>query len=220
MTNDWMHKAITETYKLLPRKYIDGTYITDRYCTDEFTDDDINLHFYYVCDILPGQLSCTWKDNGKKYIMTAGECTTITMMERCIEYMRERSVVYVLLMAYFHDMDSILSSCLTGKTIGKVHRRTTLLIKSWKRNTIDLIGFWNSRCKKYLPLVEKDYEIIQKQMESLGQEVLIRMFDSDDVSLFAEHFCEIIKIAFDTKVFALKTFSMDACEAALEYIDD
>lgn len=220
MTNNWMYRVIIQTYKSLPRKYIDGTYIANRTCSDEYTDDDINPNFYCLIDVLPGQINCKWKDTGKKYIMSAGECTTITMMEQCIEHYSEKSVVTVLLMAYFHDMDSILSSCLTGKTIGKLHRRTTLMIKSWKREYEDFFCFWNSSCKKYLPLAKKDFELIQEQMLSLSQDALIRMFDSDDISLFVEHFCKVIEISFDTKVFSLKTFSLDACERAMNSLDE
>lgn len=221
MVKDWYLKVEKAAVTSLPQKYFDGTYIEHRECSDTFSEEDINENFDYLGDVLPGQISCKWREQEKNYKLSAGEYRTISMIEISLELQEKFRIVRILLMAYFHDLDPIFTRCLPGKTMGKLHRLTTWEKNTWKSPDIqNYYGFWRNNCKKYLPLSDSNLKSIEDELMSMSPEDRIGLFESEDLGPFVEHFCRIIELAFGTKAFSLKTFSLEACEAALDYLEE
>lgn len=211
--NDWTFRIICEIGELLPQKYIDGSYIENRITKEEFTSEDINPDFNNVADVLKTYISCEWKISGKKRFLSAGECCTISMLEKCRVFGERYQIARIVFMAYLHDLDPFLSKYLSVKVMGKFHRRQTNTIKKWDK---EIYGFWHAKSNKYLPLDEEDLKEIGSGIKDMDSDELIQLFDSDDVTLLAKYVCYVMELAFCNKTFTMTHFTFEACEKALE----
>lgn len=222
MVKNWEHHMVMALKGILPKKYLDGTYIMYRTETDDFTEEDMNPDFYYVSDALPSQLSCVYAQTNKKYRLTAGELTTISMIESAQEYeVSSLDVIEILLIAYFHDMDPILKRYLPGKSMGNIHRRVTNISKYLKRRAeMGEICYWDKRQKKYLMLDKTAQKQIEDEISAMSDAQRIETFDSENAQLLADHICHVLSLAFDDKILSLKTFSEDACFRAAEAMEE
>ena len=213
---EWSHKVIGKLGHSLPEKYVDGSFIENRIIQDEFTMEDINKDAYDMRDILRSSISCEWKSNGNKRKLSSGECSTITMMILCSEVKSRYEVVRLLYLAYLHDLDPIFSRCLPPKFVSKLRRRRTYTMKGWEK---ELYGFWNPRSKKHLPLDDTALEEIENWIRAMDPETIEKVFDSDDVTAFAEHVCHVTELAFSNKTFTLTSFSEEAYERAVDMLE-
>ena len=212
---DWSHKVIMKLWNLLPEKYVDGSFIENRIVQDEFTIEDINKDAYFMRDILRSYISCELKSNGKKRKLTSGECSTITMMVLCSELKSREEVVRLVYLAYLHDLDPIFSRCLSPKLVSKLRRRRTYTMKGWD---YEFYGSWHPRSKKHLPLDEDALVEIESWVRGMDTKTIERVFDSDDVTVFVEHICHVMELAFSNKTFTLTFFSEEACKRALDML--
>lgn len=213
---DWSQKVIMKLWHSLPEKYIDGSFIENRIIQDEFTMEDINKNAYYMRDILRSYISCEMKTSEKKRKLSSGECSTITMMVLCSELNSRHEVGRLLYLAYLHDLDPIFSRCLPPRLVSKLRRRRTYTMKGWEK---ELYGFWNPQSKKHLPLDDAALEEIENWIKSMDPETIEKVFDSDDVTAFAEHVCQVMELAFGNKTFTLTTFSEEAYERAIDILE-
>lgn len=213
---DWSQKVIMKLWHSLPEKYIDGSFIENRIIQDEFTMEDINKNAYYMRDILRSYISCEMKTSEKKRKLSSGECSTITMMVLCSELNSRHEVGRLLYLAYLHDLDPIFSRCLPPRLVSKLRRRRTYTMKGWEK---ELYGFWNPQSKKHLPLDDAALEEIENWIKSMDPETIEKVFDSDDVTAFAEHVCQVMELAFGNKTFMLTTFSEEAYERAIDILE-
>lgn len=211
--NKWMAKLTLEIIQQLPQKYATSEFIEKRITTEDFNREDINQDFYYVVDVLKSRVICIKKMDNTIYPLSLGEYQTITMLDRCRDLGTRLEVTHLLLMAYLHDLDELLKKYLSSKVMAKFHRRYTMLLKSWDE---ELYGFWNPESAKYLPLDEEEFRTIENKLKIMSSQQLEKIFDSSDPSLFVEHFCEVIELAFGKKTFTIISFSLEACESALE----
>lgn len=215
--NDWTAHAIWKIVELLPQKYIDGSYIENRIIKEDFTLEDINHSFYYAKDVLKSYIDCEWKTSGKTRHLSGGELRTISMLEECRVFDERYQIAALVFMAYLHDLDFILSKYLSAKVMGKFHRRQTTIINKWDKEDY---GFWHAKSKKYLPLDDESLKEIEIGIKNMDSDDLERLFDSEDVTLFAKHVCYVIELAFGNKTFTSTDFTFEACEKALELLEE
>ena len=192
------------------------SFIENRIIQDEFIMEDINKNAYYMRDILRSYISCEMKTSEKKRKLSSGECSTITMMVLCSELNSRHEVGRLLYLAYLHDLDPIFSRCLPPRLVSKLRRRRTYTMKGWEK---ELYGFWNPQSKKHLPLDDAALEEIENWIKSMDPETIEKVFDSDDVTAFAEHVCQVMELAFGNKTFTLTTFSEEAYERAIDILE-
>ncbi|MGN0313260.1 MAG: hypothetical protein ACI4EG_00565 [Fusicatenibacter sp.] len=88
-------------------------------------------------------------------------------------------------------------------------------MKNWDK---ELYGFWHPRSKKYLPLDEATFVEIESWIRAMDPETIEKVFDSDDVTDFAEHVCHVMELAFSNKTFTLTFFSEEAYERAIDML--
>ena len=213
---DWSNKVRVKLWNFLPEKYVDGSFIENRIIQDEFIMEDINKDAYFMRDILRSYISCELKSNGKNRKLSSGECSTITMMVLCSEMKSRGEVVRLVYLAYLHDLDSIFSRYLPPKLVTKLRRRRTYTMKGWDK---ELYGFWDPRSKKHLPLDDTALEEIENWISEMDPETIEKVFDSDDVTVFAEHVCHVMELAFSNKTFTLTSFSEEAYERAIDMLE-
>lgn len=214
---EWSHKVMRKLCHSLSEKYVDGSFIENISLRDEFTMEDINKDAYYMRDILKTYIGCRLKSNGKNRRLSYGECSTITMLVWCSEVKSRYDVVRLLYLAYLHDLDPIFSRYLPPNLVAKLRRRRTYTMKGWDK---ELYGFWHPRSKKYLPLDDDALEEIESWIRAMDSETIEKVFDSEDVTAFAEHVCHVIELAFSDKTFTLTSFSEEACERALDMLEE
>lgn len=53
----------------------------------------------------------------------------------------------------------------------------------------------------------------------MDPETIEKVFDSDDVTAFAEHVCQVMELAFGNKTFTLTNFSEEAYERAIDILE-
>lgn len=88
-------------------------------------------------------------------------------------------------------------------------------MKGWD---YEFFGFWHPRSKKHLPLDDTALEEIENWIRAMDSETIEKVFDSNDVSVVAEHICHVMELAFSDKIFTLTSFSEEALERALEFL--
>lgn len=106
---------------------------------------------------------------------------------------------------------------LSAKVMGKFHRRQTTMINKWDK---EAYGFWHAKSKKYLPLDDESLKEIEIGIKNMDSDDLERLFDSEDVTFFAKHVCYVIELAFGNKTFTSTDFTFEACEKALELLEE
>ncbi|MGN0485495.1 MAG: hypothetical protein ACI4HI_18300 [Lachnospiraceae bacterium] len=213
---DWKVQVMMEIRKRISPKYLDGGYIESRIVKEEFTPEDINEDYYFLGEVLKSYISCENKINGKKRPLSKGECKTISMLEGCLVFEERYKTMQIFLMAYLHDMDPVLLKYLPAKVMGKYHRRRTNMIKYWDK---ECYGFWHPNCKTYLPLDKEELEKIEEGLKVLDVKQLEQKFDSENVTLFAQHVCEVIELAFENKKITTTEFSLEACQRAVDLLE-
>lgn len=218
----WDQKVLLFMAELLPQKFFDGSYIQNRIIREEFSKEELNINVnqdcIYFSDLLKPYVQYSSGKNGKLKKLSAGEQWTILMIEDLNFLLpSEYDTCNLLLMAYLHDMDAVLSKYLSGKIMGKMHRRHTLMQKAWKRRSSK---FWHQKSSKYLPLDKKDMQMIEAELQAMSSEQLETIFDGEDIMEFAKHVCRVIELAYGNKEFTLTSFDDDLFDQALDMLDE
>lgn len=221
MATDCKYKILFSLKSKISEKFWDGSYIANRIILDEFTEADMNPKFFFVRDALLRQICCSYADSGKNYKLSAGELTTITMIEELRELdFSHIEITELLLMAYFQELDPILMRWLPTKSMGKIHRHMTNMRKNLMRRNEDLgIPFWRKNHKKYIPLDKSEKSMIEEEIRFWTEEQRIEIFDSENYDLLTDHICYVLRTAFETKIFTLIEFSDEACFEAADIMN-